>query len=102
MLRRVPGRWRGSSALRGYDAAQVCVEGHIISMFATTNAEKRQEHCIKCGAATVMECSHCQEPIRGFLHGGHSSVPTDPPSFCHKCGKPYPWVEKKLAVGTVK
>jgi hypothetical protein len=70
-------------------------------MFAETNAEKRQERCIRCGAVTVMACSHCQEPIRGFLHGsGESRAAKEPPCFCHSCGKPYPWVEKKLGVGT--
>jgi hypothetical protein len=43
MLRRIPGRWRGSSVLKGYDAAQICVKGHIVSMFATTNPEKNRE-----------------------------------------------------------
>lgn len=101
MLRRIPGRFRHSTVLRGYDTAQVCTEGHIISMFAASNAERKQDHCIKCGAVTVMECSHCQEPIRGHHHGsGIGTTPTNPPSFCHKCGKPYPWVEKNLAVGT--
>jgi hypothetical protein len=89
------------SVLRGYEEAQVCIEGHIVSMFATTSAEKRQDRCVKCGAATVMECAHCQEPIRGYLHGsGESHAAKEPPSFCHKCGKPYLWVDKKLAVGT--
>jgi hypothetical protein len=100
MLRRVPGRFRHSSVLRGYDTAQICVEGHIISMFAASNEERTQEHCINCGAVTVMECSHCHEPIRGHHHGpGIGTTPTKPPAFCHKCGNAYPWIEKNLAVG---
>ena len=97
MLRRIPGRWRGSSVLRGYDAAQICVQGHIISMYAESHPDKKQDHCIKCGAATVIECPNCKEPIRGYLHGsGEHSALNVPPSFCHKCGKPYPWMQARL------
>jgi len=68
-----------------------------VTMWAESHPEKKQDHCIQCGAATVMACSHCEEPIRGYLHGSalHSGLCV-PPSFCHKCGKPYPWMEDRL------
>lgn len=98
MLTRVRGGRRGNLiSLRGYDGAQVCKQGHIVSMFAESHPEKKQDHCIHCGAATVMVCLHCEEPIRGYLHGSHSAnIPEVPPSFCHKCGKPYPWMQDRL------
>jgi len=66
-------------------------------MYAESHAEKKQYYCIKCGAATLMACSHCEEPIRGYLHGsGTSSAMREPPSFCHKCGKPYPWMQDRF------
>lgn len=97
MLTRVPLGRRGV-ALSGYDAAQVCAEGHVINMFAETSPQRNQDHCTTCGAKTLTACSHCKEPIRGYLHVPRrvQTVPRDAPSFCHKCGKPYPWMEDRL------
>jgi hypothetical protein len=96
-VRRSPGRWRGSFVLRGYDEAQICTQGHIVSMYAETHPDKKQAHCITCGSPTIMACQHCDEPIRGYLHGsGETRALRTPPSFCHKCGKPHPWMQDRL------
>ncbi len=93
------GRFRGTR-LHGYDAAQICVQGHVINMFAESDQGRNQEHCSSCGSLTIMGCPRCQEPIHGYHHDAYStaveSVPTEAPSFCHKCGKPYPWMEDRL------
>jgi len=95
--------WKGKPEGRrphGYDGAQICLQGHIISMFAETDPGRYEEHCSRCGSPTIMACPRCQEPMRGYHHNAYSSsieaVPTEPRSFCHKCGKPYPWMEDRL------
>jgi hypothetical protein len=102
MLTRVQkgrGRWRGT-ALHGYDAAQICLQGHVINMFAGSDEGRNEEHCSRCGSLAIVACPHCQEPMRGYYHDAYSkfveSVPTAPPSFCHKCGRAYPWMADRL------
>ena len=83
----------------GYDVAQICREGHIVTTMAARYPQFRQDFCGKCGAPTTMTCENCGSAIRGYYHvsgviGG--SVDIDRPSFCHKCGRPYPWTEAAL------
>ncbi len=74
--------------------AQICMSGHVQHYdgmpFDSNN------HCTRCGAACIDECSHCEEPIRGnqkFTGTGYYTLP----HYCHHCGKPYPWMEELLA-----
>lgn len=103
MLTRVPGR-RRNWVLHGYDTAQICEQGHIITMFAESHKDRTKKHCTDCGAPTTTECFNCNEPIRGYHHVANSgiiaAVPDEAPSFCHNCGKAYPWVESKIAAAT--
>lgn len=83
--------------LTGYDVAQICLNGHIITTTVKLNPEKLQNFCEKCGAKTITECPHCVAPIRGYYHmpatfGGKYHLPL----FCHNCGEPYPWTQSKL------
>jgi hypothetical protein len=98
VLKEIPGKPWGNWALEGYDLAQICRQGHIVSMFAESHPEETQDHCIKCGAETVTACLDCKEPIRGYHHvpGIGSLNPKVAPSYCHKCGKPYPWMKDRL------
>lgn len=78
----------------GYDVAQYCREGHLITSMAGSYPQHREEFCGKCGAATITECPECGTSIRGYYHvsgviGGFADPPR--PSFCTSCGKPYPW-----------
>jgi hypothetical protein len=82
-----------------YDTAQVCLNGHVVNSFFLKHPQHNLSHCQACGAQTVTVCSHCKANIRGayVLGGGWPSDPIQaPPAFCHKCGKPYPWTEKRL------
>jgi hypothetical protein len=95
--------WRGrrdGRRLHGYNDAQICLQGHVINMFAETDSGRNEEHCSRCGFSTILACPHCKELIRGYFHDAYSGVtepvPTVPRSFCHKCGKPYPWMEDRL------
>jgi hypothetical protein len=91
--------------LKGYDASQVCLNGHLISTFARTQPEHNKNFCDKCGAATICKCQKCDADIRGhFFEPGVINLvpPGPPPSFCHNCGNAYPWTEQRLrAAGEV-
>jgi len=83
-----------------YDVAQICVNGHIVTWNANSCPEFRKKHCPKCGEPTIIACTACCTPIQGEFHvegviaiGGGDSPP---PSFCHECGKPYPWTAKRI------
>lgn len=81
----------------GYDLAQICLNGHIINEYAMTQPDFNAAFCKQCGASTLTACDKCSAKIQGYYHiigviGGSYSLP----SFCHACGKPYPWVEAKL------
>lgn len=85
-----------------YDAQQVCLNGHQITAHYHQFPNGRKDHCDKCGEATIWKCPHCKEEIRGYyvsdsvaILGGRSAKV---PEFCEKCGKPYPWTERKRAV----
>ena len=83
-----------------YDVAQVCLNGHIITRNAESAPEFRRRFCPKCGEPTITKCPHCQSPIPGEYHVEGVVVVTrhtpPPPKFCHACGAPYPWTERKI------
>jgi hypothetical protein len=87
------GRVVGRTPDGRYYDAQICLRGHVRSHAGTPFTSG--DHCSKCGSACIDECSSCREPIRG------RSVDTDwsgydLPSYCHGCGRPYPWMEERL------
>jgi len=80
-----------------YDVMQVCENGHMINDMVQSWPQRNKEFCTKCGSKTTICCPECNTAIRGCYHaryglGGTPKVP----SFCHACGKPYPWTAKKL------
>ncbi len=80
-----------------YDAAQVRVNGHLITTLADSHPEDTSDRCEKCGAATITECPSCGTIIRGHQrHSGVIGFSFPLPSFCHSCGGPYPWTEAKI------
>jgi hypothetical protein len=92
MLARTPN-------LGHYDTAQICRNGHVITSNYNDYPAHRQNHCDKCGAATITKCESCGTDIRGeyevpgvaFVGAGITAA-----GFCHACGKPYPWTVAKL------
>jgi hypothetical protein len=46
--------------------------------------------CSKCGAANISDCQHCGAAIKPRLQG-------DIPSYCGRCGQPFPWTEHALS-----
>jgi hypothetical protein len=77
-----------------YYDAQICLRGHVQSYACTPYTPG--DHCSKCGSACIDECSACQEPIRG-LAVNTKWTGYDPPSYCHGCGRAYPWMQERLA-----
>jgi hypothetical protein len=76
-----------------YLPAAICRRGHVISI--DTTSKGASQRCSECGATVLTSCERCGHRIRGYYYVegviGWSSE-YSPPSFCHECGSPYPWV----------
>jgi hypothetical protein len=81
-----------------YDASQICLNGHRITPDVHSRPEDCARNCKQCGEPTVSNCQHCSAEIRGTYRGrGVISCPSkEVPNYCHACGKPYPWLERKI------
>lgn len=102
-----------------FDTAQICRNGHVITINYNHNPDERKKHCTQCGADTLNECPYCHSAIQGckrcsydkpssgnYLTGEWNYEKVDvsitelpeylPPAYCHECGKPYPWTEESL------
>jgi hypothetical protein len=75
-----------------YCVAQICMQGDVQS--SDGMPFDPSAHCTKCGSECIHQCLSCRVPIRGKLK--HCAADYDCPSFCHGCGKPYPWMDDKL------
>lgn len=83
-----------------YQVAQVCPNGHVTTSSADQYPELREAFCSKCGKSTITTCPNCEASIRGhFEVEGFISIGRnyEPSSFCYKCGKAFPWTERKVA-----
>lgn len=84
-----------------YDAAQICLNGHVINDAAKNRPHYNATHCEKCGAETITACPACRADIRGKMFYGPALNPgpalKGAPAFCYGCGKPYPWTADKIA-----
>ena len=81
-----------------YDVAQICLNGHVINEQSRGYAKYNTKHCIDCGAKTITSCQDCEEEIRGVLIDSMviSLEKSPAPKYCHECGKPYPWTQRKI------
>jgi hypothetical protein len=88
----------GESERSWYDTAQICLNGHHITSTAHSSPEFCKQRCPKCGEKTITNCPACEEIIQGFCHipGVIHTSSGETPSFCHACGKPYPWTLSRL------
>ena len=88
----------GIVSYEGYDTAQICKNGHLITRSAESDETFREDFCRKCGAKTITACEQCGQKIRGRLHGAMPSAhPELVAKFCFKCGAPYPWTAKAIS-----
>lgn len=91
---------RSDAMDEGYDVAQICLNGHIITERAKSAPDFKKAHCPRCGQSTVTECPKCKSPIQGHYHVpgvisvGRKRSPA--PRYCHGCGAPFPWTETAL------
>ncbi len=78
-----------------YDTAQICLNGHVVNSMAGSVPGRNQKFCDKCGEPTITSCQYCTTSIRGYYHiqGIFGLCNYSPPSFCHNCGKPFPWTD---------
>ena len=86
-----------------YDAAQICLNGHVINDNFHDYPDHNACNCPKCGEPTTIACASCKAEIRGSyeadgvaLFGAQYQLP----AFCHNCGRPYPWTDRKLKAAT--
>jgi hypothetical protein len=75
-----------------YCEAQICVRGDVQNSDGTPFDPNG--HCTKCGAPCIHRCPKCDALIRG--REKYSAAAYECPSFCHRCGHPYPWMDDKL------
>lgn len=83
---------------QGYDVAQICLNGHIINDSSKRYPQYNKTFCPKCGERTITKCLKCDKEIQGryYTPGVIYLKIEEPPAFCHNCGNPYPWTEKKI------
>lgn len=72
-----------------YYTGFICTNGHEISSLSYSCSDK---YCTKCGAPVISKCDNCGTIIRGCYDSPYGYFGDyDVPSYCHNCGKPYPW-----------
>jgi hypothetical protein len=91
--KRDAGRAVGRTPDGIYFDAQICRRGHVQSYAGSPFTPG--DHCSKCGSECIDECPTCHEPIRGMV-ADSKMVGYTPPSYCHGCGRPYPWMQERL------
>ena len=88
-----------------FDVAQVCLNGHVITRNAKRSPQFQKKFCDKCGAETIIACPECKTPIQGEYHAEGvfvlGSTMGPPPGFCHNCGRPYAWTQRRIEAATV-
>ena len=52
---------------KSYETAQICENGHVITIRYNSEKHEQEHFCSKCGAETFTECKYCHEPIKGSL-----------------------------------
>ena len=80
-----------------YQAAQICLNGHVVNSEKDDHPGEREDYCSKCGSKTVTDCPNCKDPIRGksrYMHAFEEKYTC--PVYCPKCGNAYPWTEAAL------
>ena len=81
-----------------WDTAQICLNGHQIVVSIKDYPERMSLFCGQCGEPTITTCKKCNAEIRGrwVRPWAQLELKTVPPGFCHNCGSPYPWTERRL------
>lgn len=80
-----------------FDIGVVCRNGHEITPYGSDSGKRDTKFCPDCGETVIKECPECSTPIRGkyYVEGMISLIEWDAPSYCHECGKAYPWTTQR-------
>ena len=88
-----------------YRTAQICQNGHMITSSIESCPELKQIFCSKCGAKTITACPSCNAPLFGDMYDTDGSAIygfcATVKSYCHNCGKAYPWTESVIQSTTL-
>lgn len=82
-----------------YEVGQICLNGHVITGYYNSQPESRKAFCDQCGERTIHSCQSCGQDIQGkYVANGVVNWRTEyaPPAFCHSCGQPFSWTERRL------
>ncbi len=100
--------------IESYGIAQVCINGHVITIDYEHEKYKGMKKCSICGKDTITKCPTCGTDIQGGLcvdrtetyedeyENYHSEKVHDCitsnenyqlPLYCRECGNPFPWTE---------
>lgn len=82
-----------------YDVMQVCLNGHKITGTYRSQGESARQRCPECGEPTIISCPECDATIPGrYRTPGIVDLTSgpDPDAYCHECGQPYPWTQRKM------
>ena len=92
-----------------FKTARICLNGHLIGSDEDVIVPGRpgldlhtkgDQFCTRCGNETFTKCPSCNEKIEGEpaarWMAADAVLPYSIPSFCPKCGDPYPWTLRKL------
>lgn len=81
-----------------YKTALICLNGHMVNDAMEDYPEQNEKFCSDCGAETIHQCRNCGTNIKGYYYveGVLSLSVKEPPSYCHNCGKPYPWTQASI------
>ncbi len=80
-----------------YMNAAICKNGHVDT--SDTSSGVSGKFCKICGAEIINKCPQCGVEIQGDYRTtgvvmlGFAYAP---PSYCHNCGKPYPWTLARI------
>ncbi|MDD2754670.1 MAG: DUF2321 domain-containing protein [Methanothrix sp.] len=91
----------------GYDALQVCLNGHLTTDYYHNHPHDRKDYCNICGEKTIYLCQRCNKELQGarltYINGilcpGLSK--TAIPDYCKYCGSAFPWAEMEKKLGTI-
>lgn len=75
------------------DIMQICLNGHVINEYFREFPQFNKDYCVQCGEKTITKCPACNKEIPGALPD--EAFAMEAPTFCEKCGKPFPWNNKK-------
>ncbi|QXG79671.1 DUF2321 domain-containing protein [Rhodospirillum rubrum] len=82
-----------------YLTAQVCGNGHHTTSSVEHSPNLMANFCDKCGSETMTKCPSCSTKIRGKYYVDDFAIIGQnytAPSFCHACGKAFPWTTTKI------